>query len=53
MKRHGLCALENMTNGEKDIILLQCAPGCTERVKVARAIGDQDVFKNRERVHCD
>ena len=53
MKKHGLCASENRTPREKDIILLQRAAGGAERVKAARAIwGAQDVFKKRQGLHC-
>lgn len=48
MKRHGLCASENLT----PIILLQCATGGAKRVKVARAMGDQDVSKKGQGVQC-
>lgn len=51
MKRYVLCASENMTHREEDIILLQCAAGDAERVKEARAMGEQDAFKKRQGLH--
>ena len=52
MKKHGLCASENMTHREKDIILLQCAVGGAERGNVARTLGAREVFKESQGLLC-
>ena len=52
MKKHGLCASENMTHREKDIILLQCAAGGAERGNVARTLGAREVFKESQGLLC-
>ena len=52
MKKHGLCASENTTPREKDIILLQCAAGGAERGYVARTLGAWEVFTEKQGLLC-